>query len=101
MLRARVSAAILTGCLLVCGTASAQTPKPEVFLKYHPKQDDVLYDTPSAQEVEACKVEPIKGQGKGAGWLLRDPQGRPLRRFFDTNYDGKTKTGIDVWSYYS
>jgi peroxiredoxin len=100
MLRARVSAAILTGCLFVCGTAAAQTPKPEVFLKYHPKQDGVPYTTPDAKEVESCKVEAVKGQTKGAGWLLRDAQGRPLRRFFDTNYDGKARTGIDVWSYF-
>jgi peroxiredoxin len=100
MLRARVSAAILTGCLLVCGTATAQTPKADVFLKYHPKQEGVPYATPDAKEVEACKVEAVKGQAKGAGWLLRDAQGRPLRRFFDSNYDGKEKTGIDVWSYY-
>src|SRR5262249_54650284 len=38
--------------------------------------------------------------GKGAGWLLRDSQGRALRRFFDSQYDGVRKSGIDVWSYY-
>jgi peroxiredoxin len=102
MLRARVSAAILTGCLLVCvaAEAAAQTPKPDIFLKYRPRQEGVLYSSPDAKETEACKVEAEKGDGKGAGWLLRDSQGRPLRRFFDTNYDGKVKSGIDVWSYY-
>ena len=56
---------------------------------------------PTPRTWRACKVEPVKGVGKGAGWLLRDPQGRPLRRFFDSRYDGVTKgTGIDVWSYY-
>ncbi|HEX5271292.1 MAG TPA: redoxin domain-containing protein [Gemmataceae bacterium] len=105
MLRARVSRAMLTGCLIVCGaaTATAQAPKPEVFLKYHPKQDGVPYSTPDAKDVDACKVEAApkeKGQTKGAGWMLRDPQGRPLRRFFDSNYDGKARTGIDVYSYY-
>jgi hypothetical protein len=103
MLRARVGAGVLIGCLLVWGgaaQAAAPAPAAEIFLKYRPKQEGVVYSTPDAKDVEACKVEPVKGQGKGAGWLLRDPQGRPLRRFFDSNYDGKNKTGIDVWSYY-
>jgi hypothetical protein len=102
MLRARVGTAIVTGCLLVWCAAEvrAQPPKPEVFLKYRPKQEGVVYSTPDAKEAENCKVEAVKGQGKGAGWLLRDPQGRPLRRFFDSNYDGVSKTGIDMYSYY-
>jgi hypothetical protein len=100
MLKARVGAGLFAGCLLLWGGAAQAAPQAATMLKYHPKQDDVLYDTPSAQEVEACKVEPIKGQGKGAGWLLRDPQGRPLRRFYDTQYDGVTRTTLDVFSYY-
>ncbi len=102
MLRARVSAGLLTGCLIVWGAAAQAAPPPEadIFLKYRPKQEGVPYSTPDAKDVAACKVEPVKGQDKGAGWLLRDPQGRPLRRFFDSQYDGKSRTGIDVWSYY-
>jgi hypothetical protein len=105
MLRARIGGGLLSGCLLVWGAAEAAAqavapPKPDIFLKYHPKQEGVPLSTPDAKDVEACKVEGVKGQGKGAGWLLRDPQGRPLRRFFDSNYDGVKKTGIDVWSYY-
>jgi hypothetical protein len=104
MLRARVGAGIVAGCLLAWGAAeaAAQTapPKPDIFLKYHPKQEGVPYSTPEAKDVESCKVEAVKGQGKGAGWLLRDPQGRPLRRFLDSQYDGRARTGIDTWSYY-
>jgi hypothetical protein len=101
MLRARISAAIITGCLLIGGMAKAEPPKADVFLKYRPKQEGVPYSTPDAKEVEACRVDPDKGKnGKGAGWLLRDSQGRPLRRFFDSQYDGVHKSGIDVWSYY-
>jgi hypothetical protein len=104
MLRAHVAAGIVTGCLLAwVGAAGAATdpPKAEIFLKYRPKQDGVLYTTPDAKELESCKVEPEKGKnGKGAGWVLRDAQGRPLRRFFDSQYDGRSKTGIDIFSYY-
>ena len=101
MLRAHVAAGMVAGFLLVwVGAASAAPPKAEVFLKYRPKQDGVVYSTPDAKDFEACKVEPVKGDGKGAGWLLRDPQGRPLRRFFDSQYDGKSQSNIDVYSYY-
>jgi hypothetical protein len=106
MLRARVSAGLLSGCLLLWGAAEATAqavapPKPDIFLKYRPKQEGVPYSTPDPKEVDACKVEADKGKGgKGAGWLLRDPQGRPLRRFFDSQYDGKSRTGIDIYSYY-
>ncbi|HKI34421.1 MAG TPA: thioredoxin-like domain-containing protein [Gemmataceae bacterium] len=102
MLRARVSAGTITGCLLVWGAVAqaAPPPGPEIFLRYRPRQEGVLYGTPDAKDVAACKVEPEKGKDKGAGWLLRDPQGRPLRRFYDTQYDGVNKTTIDVWSYY-
>jgi hypothetical protein len=104
MLRAHVAAGLLAGCVLVwAGWARAanEPPKPDIFLKYRPKQEGVLYSTPDAKEVEACKVEADKGKnGKGAGWVLRDAQGRPLRRFFDSQYDGKSRTGIDIYSYY-
>ncbi len=102
MLRARVGATLIAGCLGLLGGASpapAQT-QAATMLKYRPKQEAVPYSTPSARDVEACKLEAVKGDGKGAGWLLRDPQGRPLRRFFDTQYDGRSKGSIDVWSYY-
>src|SRR5262249_52735006 len=63
----------------------------------------ILYSTPTQQEMDACRVEPVKGKGAGtgAGWLLRDPRGLPLRRFYDTRYvEGRRGTGIDIWSYY-
>jgi hypothetical protein len=41
-------------------------------------------------------VELVTGKRGGSGWLVRDPQGRPVRRFFDSNGDKK----IDIWSYY-
>ena len=101
MLRARVGAGLLAGCLVAWnGAARAQQPSAETILKYRPRQDGVLLSTPAAHDVAGCRVEAVKGSGKGAGWLLRDPQGRPLRRFFDTNYDGRARTGIDVYSYY-
>jgi hypothetical protein len=65
---------------------------------YRPRQNGVVYTTPTPQEQEKCRVELLKGAdgSSASGWLLRDPQGRPLRRFFDSNGDRH----IDVWSYY-
>jgi peroxiredoxin len=102
MLRAKVAAGMMAGCLLIwsVGAMAADPPKAEIFLKYRPKQDGVLCTVPEGKEAEACKVEPEKGKTRGAGWVLRDPQGRVLRRFFDTQYDGKSRTGIDIYSYY-
>lgn len=56
---------------------------------------------PSDAELASCTVELIKGQklanGKFAsGWALKDPQGRFLRRFYDSDGDNQ----IDVWAYY-
>jgi hypothetical protein len=87
---------LLAGCLALGAVPASGAPSVEQMLKFAPKQQGVLYTTPSGADLEKCKVELIKGQGKGSGWLLRDPSGQPLRVFFDTNGDNK----IDVWSYY-
>src|SRR4051812_32293938 len=100
MLRARVGAGLLASCLLVwAGAAEAAPPPAATMLKYRPKQDNVPFSTPAEADVANCKVEAVTGKTKGAGWLLRDASGRPLRRFFDSNFDGKSQTGIDLYSY--
>jgi hypothetical protein len=87
---------LLAGCLALAVVPAWGAPSVEKMLKFAPKQQGVIYTTPSGADLEKCKVELIKGQGKGSGWLLRDPNGQPLRVFFDTKGDNK----IDVWSYY-
>jgi thiol-disulfide isomerase/thioredoxin len=86
------------GCALALAVASATAAPPTAgqILNFKPRQEGVSVSTPTAQEESACKVELVKGARKGSGWLLRDPQGKPLRRFFDSNDDNR----IDVWSYY-
>lgn len=98
MTRASFSVSALAGCLLLWGGASQAwaKPSPAEILRFRPHQEGIVYSTPSAQEVDACTVELVTGKQGGSGWLLRDPQGRPLRRFFDTNGD----KSIDIWSYY-
>jgi thiol-disulfide isomerase/thioredoxin len=89
----------LLSALLILGGADyarAATPTVQELLKLQPKQDGVAISTPTEAEYAACTVEDIKTPNGGRGYVLRDPTGRPLRRFLDTNGDRY----IDVWSYY-
>jgi hypothetical protein len=98
MAKARMGAGLAAGCLLLWGgAAAAAAPTAAEVLRIRPTQDGVVYTTPAPQEQDACKVELVQGAKRGSsGWLVRDARGLPLRRFFDTNGDGK----LDVWSYY-
>jgi hypothetical protein len=93
---ARRAAFLLAGCLLLAGAAPAgAAPTVAQMLSIKPKQEGVAYATPTAEEQAGCKVELDKAD-RGSGWLLKDKDGRLLRRFFDSNGDNQ----IDVWSYY-
>lgn len=112
MATARWAAGLAAAGLLALGClvpASAQTgdkfspaykSRPEdvdAVLKYRPRLDGIDYSRPTPDEQKACTMKLILGERQGStGWLLLDPQGRPLRRFLDTNADQQ----IDVWSYF-
>ena len=102
MQKARVGAGLLFACwLLGSGKTLALPPTAEDILNWRPRQQGVLYSVPTPTEVAACKVEGIKGKPKGFAWLLRDPQGRPLRRLLDSQFDdSKGKLSINVISFY-
>jgi thiol-disulfide isomerase/thioredoxin len=90
-------ARLVVGCiLLACVAPLAADPTPQQLLTYRPRQEGVPYSTPAPDQVAACKVELVRGQRKGSGWLLKDPSGQPLRLLFDSNDDG----AVHVWSYY-
>jgi thiol-disulfide isomerase/thioredoxin len=92
---ARVGVWVAAACLLSGGPALA-APTVAQMLSFRPRQDGVPHSTPSADKQAGCKVELVKGQGRGSGWVLKDEDGNLLRKFFDTNDDNH----IDVWSYY-
>jgi thiol-disulfide isomerase/thioredoxin len=100
MVKARMATRLLGGLLAWGGAGTAwAAPQPSVaelinFAK--PKQENVVISTPTEAEYPACKVELVKGPDRASGWLLRDPRGQPLRRFYDSNGDNQ----IDVYSYY-
>jgi Thioredoxin-like len=83
---------------IVLATAPAAWAKPTAaeILRYRPRIEGVNVSTPSAEEQNACTVELVTAKNGGSGWVVRDSQGRLLRRFFDSNADKK----IDIWSYY-
>ncbi len=85
-----------TLCLLgVTSGGWAAGPAPEDLLKIRPKLDGIEISNPTEADIPHLKVEVVKSE-KGSGYLLRDAQGRPLRRFFDSDGDRY----IDVWSYF-
>ncbi len=89
----------LGGCLyLGAGAASlwsANTPPVAKMLEYAPRQD-VAISTPTAADQASCKVELEKEKsGKGSGWVLKDPAGKTLRRFYSHN-----NSSIDTYSYF-
>lgn len=88
---------LMAGVVALFGAAPVwAAPSAGAILNFKPRQEGVSVSTPEADKHAECKVELVKGRNKGSGWLLRDPEGKPLRLFFDTNDDNK----IDVWSYY-
>jgi len=93
---ARRVTCLVAGCLLLAGGARVgAAPTVAQMLSIKPKQEGVAYAIPTAEEQAGCKVELDKAD-RGSGWLLKDKDGRLLRRFFDSNADNR----IDVWSYY-
>lgn len=79
----------------------AKGPAPQQMLQFKPRQVGVNLTTPAEAELASCTVELLKGQklanGKAAsGWVLKDAQGRLIRRYFDSDGDNQ----IDVWSFY-
>ena len=87
-------------CLLIgvdVAGVQAQTPSPAQMMALRPRVSDVACTVPTAEELPQCKVEAVRGANqRGIGWMVVDGQGKILRRFLDTNGDGK----IDLWSYY-
>lgn len=79
----------------VTAPAMASTPSVEQALRLKPVQNDVEYDTPTADEIPNCTLKAEK-IGSGTGWVVRDPSGRLLRRFIDSNNDNV----VDLWCYY-
>lgn len=91
---ATVFVLFLASTLAVADGQDAPSLKQKA-LSLKPVQADVEYDQVPADEFDRCRVEDLDYPG-WAGWLVRDADGTPLRRFADTNDDKK----IDLWCYF-
>src|SRR5262245_40103099 len=83
----RVLASLFLGGCAMLGAALpafAAPPTAEKMLTYKPKHD-VAISTPPAADIDRCTVDMEKTKGGGgSAWVLKDPQGRLLRRYFST-----------------
>jgi peroxiredoxin len=94
---ATVLKALLTGLVVVLSAPAAHSASPtaEQALKLAPTQKDVDYDRPSPDDAARCTMKAEKHKGQ-TGWVIRDPDGKILREYIDTNGDNV----VDRWSYY-
>lgn len=97
----RALRSMATACLIggfATGLAAAQQASPGSLLSgFKPIQPGVEYETPTDEKaIAACKVELVKNDKATIGYALHDAQGKLLRKFVDTNGNGK----LDQWSYY-
>lgn len=94
----RISLIVFTALFVsatAISTAAAAEPTLDYALSLKPTQPGLKYDIPSEKERAGLAVKTISGIG-GTGWVVVNESGQLLRRFVDTNKDGK----VDMWSYF-
>ncbi len=77
-------------------TFAAPPPSVKETMAFVPKQKDVEFETPKPDEYAKCKVE-LDRKGKASGWVVLGSSGQILRKFLDTDGDGK----LDQWRYFN
>ena len=90
-----VGCLILVPLLVVAQVEAANPTAKEVLQQFLPIQKGVDISTPSAKEVDRCKIRGQKEKGM-SGWIVEDPSGNVLRVFVDTKGDNV----VDRWSFY-
>lgn len=96
----KVTVRALAAVALVAGFAAAASAQPAAVtadwaLKQNPRQSGVSVSTPAPDQVAKCKVTPLPNP-KVPGYLVTDPDGRPVRQF--VSYDSKN---FNIISYYT
>lgn len=86
------------------GQAPATSPDLlERLFKFAPSQAGVEYETPTDKAVlAACKVETAPAAGGRTQYVVRDGQGKLLRKFVDLDgkLDAKKNPSLDQFSYF-
>lgn len=99
----RITLRLLAGWTMMAGlsaTASAEVPgmTVEKALEFKPRQANVNITTPAPGDLARCRIDPIpnpKQAGSVIGYIVRDPEGKPIRQF--VSYDNKQ---FNIVSYY-
>lgn len=85
---------VLTTALVTSGAGHAAPPEVGQILRFKPTLEGVVYDTPAEENYQRCRLDVT--EGKQRGYTVRDHRGLIIRKFMDTNADGK----VDRWSYF-
>ena len=80
---------------VVAASEARAQPSAADALRLRPMQSDVQYDIPSEDQIEKCRVSADELPGETA-WVVTGASGETLRRFVDSNGDGK----VDEWRYF-
>jgi len=94
-MRTTASMLAIAGILAAGAPAWAAAPSVEEALKLEPRQKDVDFDRPRADELQGATIKQEKLDGLDA-LVVRRPDGRVLRAFADT--DGNRV--VDRWSFF-
>ena len=90
--------ALLIGFAAIQATTpilKAAEPTLEYALSLKPTQTGLTYDVPAENERAGLEVKTVASSA-GTGWVVTNESGQLLRKFVDTNKDGK----VDLWCYY-
>lgn len=82
--------------LMLTASGLSAPPSVENVFKYRPRQKDVEYETPAADQFSKCRVE-LEKRGKAEGWVVIGPEGQVLRRFVDADGSGH----VNQWRYFN
>jgi len=82
-------------CQLAGHAVGAASPSVADALKVKPIQVEVDFDTPDEATFATCVLKTLQDK-RMTGYELRDAAGNVLRRFLDTNRDGR----VDQWCYF-
>ena len=87
--------AVAAGIAPAFQTLAAQDKQLNQAMGFKPKfASELTYEQPNAAVSKGCKIEQTKNP---PGFIVFHETGRVLRKFVDTNKDGK----LDQWSYYN
>lgn len=88
--------ALLAGAASTSLAQKNTAPTVGQALGLKPIQKGVECDRPTGADAKACRIG-AEREGKSTSWIVRDAEGRTLRRFADSNADNV----VDTWCYYA